>query len=226
MAKVTAMINELSDLGGEIVVQAALERPLAPQPGQYFTAAARGDGDYLPKTLFPISAGGGQLRLLSYSKLFWHVGQEISLHGPLGNGFSIPAGAKRVGLFGLSQKGALALLPLAGALLESGKEVALVSNAYLQGLPLDLEILPGEQALEVNLWADSAAFAIERNEITELCQRYGLGSPRKSSEVLIMSEMPCGGISTCAVCAVPTKRGWKNACKEGPVFTLAELAVP
>jgi hypothetical protein len=225
MTKVTGTIIELSDLGGEEVVRVALEKPLSPKPGQYFTALAKGDVDFLPRTVFPISWGGEQLQLLPYSKQTWHVGQEISLHGPLGNGFSLPDGAGRIGLFGPTQKQALSLLPLSNMLLDGGKEVALVSDAYLQGLPLDLEILPGDQTLEVSLWADASAFAIERNEITELWQRFRFESPRKTNEVLIMSEMPCGGISACGVCAVQTKRGWKNACKDGPVFSLAELAV-
>jgi len=35
--------------------------------------------------------------------------------------------------------------------------------------------------------------------------------------------MPCGGLGDCGLCAVDLKRGWKLACKDGPVFDLNEL---
>ena len=35
--------------------------------------------------------------------------------------------------------------------------------------------------------------------------------------------MPCGGAAECGICAVPFGRGWKLACKDGPVFELNPL---
>jgi NAD(P)H-flavin reductase len=40
---------------------------------------------------------------------------------------------------------------------------------------------------------------------------------------LVVAPMPCGGLAECGVCAVTTRRGWKLACKDGPVFDLGEL---
>jgi NAD(P)H-flavin reductase len=38
-----------------------------------------------------------------------------------------------------------------------------------------------------------------------------------------MAAMPCSGLADCGVCAVPARRGYKLACKDGPVFDLDEL---
>jgi hypothetical protein len=35
--------------------------------------------------------------------------------------------------------------------------------------------------------------------------------------------MPCAGLAACGVCAVQTRRGWKLACVDGPVFDLKEI---
>ena len=43
------------------------------------------------------------------------------------------------------------------------------------------------------------------------------------SQVLVLTDMPCGGLAECGVCAVDLKRGWKLACMHGPVFALSEL---
>ena len=223
MAKVNGTIIELSESGGELILQTALEKQLFPLSGQYFSIRSNDPCDVLPASAYPFSTLGQVLSLLPNTAARWYAGQEISVHGPLGNGFSLPASAGRIGLVGLTQKQALCLLPLARMLLDAGKEVALVSNAVLQGLPMDLEILPGDQAIEVNSWAEATALAVDREEIGALLSRYRFESARKVIEVLVMTEMPCSGLVACGVCAVHTKKGWKHACKDGPVFALNQL---
>ena len=216
-------IIEISETAGELILQVALEKELFPLPGQYFSIRSDDPCAVLPVSAYPVFASGQIMSLLPDKAERWHAGQEISLRGPLGNGFSLPVSAGRVGLIGLAQKQALCLLPLARVLLDAGKEVALVSDAVLQGLPMDLEILPGEQAIEVCAWAETAAFAVGWEEIAALLNRFRFESSRKTIEVLVMTEMPCSGLAVCGVCAVPTKKGWKHVCKEGPVFALNEL---
>jgi hypothetical protein len=46
---------------------------------------------------------------------------------------------------------------------------------------------------------------------------------RFEAQALVITPMPCGGIAECGVCAVTARRGWKLACKDGPVFDLTEL---
>jgi NAD(P)H-flavin reductase len=41
--------------------------------------------------------------------------------------------------------------------------------------------------------------------------------------VLLRTQMPCGALAECGVCAVRTRGGWKMACKDGPVFDWREL---
>ena len=153
----------------------------------------------------------------------WQIGQTIQLRGPLGNGFHIPAPAERIGLIANGAGKAACLLPLAETLLAQGKEVALVTNTPAQGLPMALEILPADQAQEVAAWADMLAFCAERTEIPELIEKYAQKRSRNPAEVFLQSEMPCAGTAVCGVCAVPTKKGWKLICKDGPVFALADL---
>lgn len=224
MTRVNGTIIEISDNGGELLLRATTERDLLPLPGQYFMFGCGSGEELLPFTVFPVRSGPDFIDFISISEFNWHIGQEVTFRGPLGQGFSIPIDATKVGLIGLTQKGALNLLPLAKRLLESGKEVALATDARLHGLPLDLEILPGEQALEVSIWADAAALAITRNQIAQSLDLFRIGYTKKPFEALILSEFPCGGMAGCGVCAVSTKKGWKNVCKDGPVFDLSELA--
>jgi len=53
--------------------------------------------------------------------------------------------------------------------------------------------------------------------------RPGLAGRAGEAQVLVVTPMPCGGLAECGVCAFTTRRGWKMACKDGPVFDLSEL---
>lgn len=224
MTRVNGTIVEISENGGEYLLKAALERQLLPIPGQYLRVSTDSADDLLPATVFPVHSGTEIIEFISYSRQNWHVGQEIAFRGPLGKGFSMQPDTAKVGLIGLSPKAALCLLPLARWMLEAGKEAALVTDAHLHGLPMDLEVLPGDQALEVSIWADAAALALTRDEIADALVQFSIEYVKKPMEAMILGEFPCGGTAGCGVCAVSTKKGWKNPCKDGPVFDLAELA--
>jgi len=48
-------------------------------------------------------------------------------------------------------------------------------------------------------------------------------SPRPGfAQALLMPLIPCG-VGACRACAVPTHRGYRLACTEGPFFDLLEL---
>jgi hypothetical protein len=53
--------------------------------------------------------------------------------------------------------------------------------------------------------------------------RPSLASRAGDAQVLVVTPAPCGGLAECGVCAVTTRRGWKMACKDGPVFSLNEF---
>jgi Leu/Phe-tRNA-protein transferase len=42
-------------------------------------------------------------------------------------------------------------------------------------------------------------------------------------QALIHTAMPCAGIAECGACAVRTRKSWRLACKDGPVFDISEL---
>ncbi|MBI5825361.1 MAG: hypothetical protein HZB18_15135 [Chloroflexi bacterium] len=43
------------------------------------------------------------------------------------------------------------------------------------------------------------------------------------AQVLIRTQMPCGALAECGVCAVRIHHHWEMACKDGPVFELKEI---
>ena len=223
MHSLHAKVSELFEVGGSAAALVDLDRPVLPLPGQYFKATAYHAGTILPVTVFPLDAGGNRLSLLPETAQIWYVGEELNLRGPLGNGFRLPTAAEWIGLVNYERCNAACLLPLANVLLAAGKEVTLVTDAPVQGLPLAVEVLPGDQAEEVAAWADALAIWAGQQDIPVLWQDFGKESSRKSIEVFIQSNMPCAGLAACGVCAVLTKKGWKHACKDGPVFVLHEL---
>jgi hypothetical protein len=65
-----------------------------------------------------------------------------------------------------------------------------------------------------------------RENMPELKQRLNgqnQWSAFRESQVLIHTQMPCGAAAECGVCAVTTRSSWKLACKDGPVFDMAEI---
>jgi hypothetical protein len=50
----------------------------------------------------------------------------------------------------------------------------------------------------------------------------GIGLPCPA-QVLITTPMPCAGLAKCGACAIASRRGWKLACEDGPVFDLNHL---
>jgi NAD(P)H-flavin reductase len=227
MSSSQGRILELFNTGAGIAALAALERPIISQPGQYLRVRTSIESAVLPVTAFPLDSGGELLRILPVSDQNWIVGQEVTLHGPMGRGFILPASARRVGLLATKEARIDTLLLFAEKALADGHEVALVTDALLTDLPTALEVLPTAQIKEVASWADYVAAVTSRTGIPGLVKNMDeLRKPinqKLPDEVLVLSEMPCAGAAACGVCAVLTKTGWKHACKEGPVFSMAEL---
>jgi hypothetical protein len=110
--------------------------------------------------------------------------------------------------------------------LEGGAAVVLVAETIPWGFPTEVEVQPLSAAAEAAAWADYLAIDIERDYLPESLELLG-GQTRKSgpsvAQVLVSTDMPCGGLAECGVCAVRTRKGWKLVCKDGPVFELSEL---
>ena len=196
---------------------------LIPAPGQYLLA---GDDSYAPLPVslsFTDSAPGGFI--VSPVPDFWMPGTEISLRGPLGNGFALPASARKVGLIALDSSPSR-LRGLILPALTQGAAVVFVSDSQVENLPDEVEVQPLSALGDVVAWADYAAFDVTRENLPgwmERLRKLKQASTLKEAEILIRAPVPCGGVAECGVCAVVTKSGWKMACKDGPVFALREI---
>jgi hypothetical protein len=118
------------------------------------------------------------------------------------------------------------LYPLAIQALAKNIDVVLFSPAPLPPLPAALEVQPLNTLPEAIHWADFIALDTDLKTLSVLRADLGLGAYEKfhcPAQVLIYIPMPCGGLADCGACAVPLRRGWKLACKDGPVFDLNSL---
>lgn len=206
---------------------------LIPEPGQYLLAhdgspdrhgPGRADSP-LPVPVFNAGPVPGGFLLAPPIPQTWQPGMSLSLRGPLGRGFSLPLSARRVALASLGETAAR-LKPVLTSALEQNAALVLVSDLDVPDLPPEVEIQPLSALAEVAHWADYLAIDVDRGSLPGLRELLGLGKQAKvvfEVQALVLTPMPCGGLAKCGVCAVTTHRGWKMACKGGPVFDLKEL---
>jgi hypothetical protein len=196
-----------------------------PAPGQYLLAHDPASDSPLAVPVF--SAGDSPGGFLAAPPLprGWLPGLTLSLRGPLGRGFHLPASARRAVLAALDASPAPLLSLLAPALAQ-GASVSFVCDSPPDGLPVEVEIHPLAALVEVCAWADFLALVLPRESMPGLRVRFHNGGrlavPR-AAQALILAPMPCGGLADCGVCSVDCREGEKPACKDGPVFDLAEL---
>ena len=198
---------------------------LIPSPGQYLLAHNPASDTPLPTPIFNAGSVSGGFLLAPPIPQTWQPGTNLSLRGPLGRGFSLPNSARHVTLVALGETSAR-LKPLLFDALNQGASVVLVSNLELPDLPPEVEIQPVAALPEVVHWADCLAMDIPREFLTGLRELLGFGRQariRCEAQALVLTPMPCGGMGECSVCTVTVRRGWKLACKDGPVFDLSEL---
>ena len=134
----------------------ALPATIRPLPGQYLFAFAAGQSEALAVPLFPAGPAGDLLRVAPPLPASWAAGMRLQVRGPLGSGFRLPPGARRVALAPLGCDPER-LLPLAYLPLAQDAAVALFSAAIPDGLPSAVEIAPPEQLPDVLAWADYLA---------------------------------------------------------------------
>jgi NAD(P)H-flavin reductase len=200
-------------------------RDLIPEPGQYLLAHDPASDAPLPAPVFNAGSVPGGFMIAPPIPRTWQPGMTLSLRGPLGKGFSMPGSAGCVALVALGETSAR-LNPLLADALEQDALVVLVSDLDLPDLPSEVEIQPVSALADVSTWADYIAIDMPSASLPELREKLGFGRQARSAfeaEVLVLTPMPCGGIAECGVCAVSVRRGWKMACRHGPVFDLQEL---
>lgn len=198
---------------------------LIPAPGQYLLAHDPASDDPLPVPLFPAGLAPEGFLVAPPLPRAWAPGLTLSLRGPLGHGFRLPASSRRVALAALDGSPASVLALLAPALAQESS-VVLVSDSPPDDLPSDVEIQPLKSLAEVCGWADYLAISVGRGNWPEwkptLARVKQAGGPREA-EGLILAPMPCGGLAECGACALSVGPESKMICKEGPVFDLFEL---
>jgi len=202
-----------------------IECPPQAQPaaGQYLLGWAFEDEDVpLAAPVFPAAfADGGFLAAAPIPKT-WEPGTALILQGPLGRGFDLPVSSSRLVMAALGDtvERLTVLLP---QVLAGGCAVAICAGCALPVLPPDVEIYPLDSLAEVLPWADFVVLDVPLSAFDRL--KALLASPLPPGQVLVETAMPCGGLSECGACAVQGCRGPKLACRDGPVFSLSELAV-
>ena len=197
-----------------------------PAGGRYLLGRTIADAAAaLAEPLFPSQIAAGRFQAAGPLPAGGEPGTMLELRGPLGKGFSLPEHARRAALIGLAETPSR-LLPLAIQAVNRQTAVALFTDAPLTGLPAALEIQPLAALAEALSWADFIAIDLNLQALPELRQQLGLGTVDQlpcPAQALLMTPIPCGGIAECGACAVPGHRGWKLACRDGPVFNLEEI---
>ena len=215
------------ETGGAISACIACPASIRPEAGQYLLADRVDEPESLPAAIF--SAGWSDGSLLAAPPLphSWKNGGELRLRGPFGQGFHLPALAHRVAaasLAGLPMR----LLPLLEQAIAHNLDVALYTNFVPAHLPRAVEVLPLEQLPEAMNWADYVAVDIALEDLGSLRAKLGLAHQQRCActiQALVVTPMPCGGTAECSICSFETKKGWRLACKDGPVFDFNDLEV-
>lgn len=219
----TGQVVELILQDGQRAARVSCPSNLIPVTGQYLLASGASDSPLPVPLFYTDSAPDGFTGLPAPD--FWMPGMEISVRGPLGRGFELPASARKVALIAFDDS-ISRLRGLIQPALSQGAAVVLVCDSRAESLPDDVEVQPSSALTEIVEWADYLAFDVARENLHGLMERLGKqnqASALREAEVLIRTQIPCGGVAECGVCAVTTKSGWKMACKEGPVFRLNEI---
>ena len=197
-----------------------------PTPGRYLAAQAPAEMDApLATPLFLSQVSQAGFWAASPLPASWIPGTELSLRGPLGKGFDLPRNVTRLALAALDASPAR-LLPLALAALERNCAITLFTAIPLPGLPSRIEIYPLDSLREALSWPDLLALDLPLDRLPVLRKLLGLRPDDPlpcSAQALLWAPLPCAGIAECGVCAVPSHRGYKLACLDGPVFPLESL---
>jgi hypothetical protein len=225
MKQGTGQLTELTLENGLTGGRLLCPQSLIPFPGQYLLAHEPVSDSPLPAPVFSAGSFPGGFLVAPPLPPTWRPGTSLSLRGPLGRGFSMPASARCIALVALGDTAAR-LKPLLAVALEQSALVALVSDLDFPDLPPEVEVQPVSALRNVAQWADYMALDLYRESLPGLREMLGLGEEagvKMEAQALVLTPMPCGGIAECGVCAVTARRGWKLACKDGPVFDLTEL---
>ncbi|MEP6894476.1 MAG: hypothetical protein ABI986_02595, partial [Chloroflexota bacterium] len=194
---------------GQHLARIACPAGLIPANGQYVLASDASDAPLPVPIFYTDSAPEGFLAAPPIPDT-WMPGLNISLRGPLGRGFAIPAFARKIALV-VFDDAPLRLRGLIRPALKQGAAVVVISDFAIGNLSDEVEVQPLSALAEVMAWADYAAFDVARANLPGLREKLGLTKKLPAlpkAQVLIRISMPCGGVADCGVCAVSLKSEW------------------
>jgi hypothetical protein len=214
-----------SEFEGGIIITLDCPPELIPKPGGYILAFDPGDADtVLPVPLFRVSTSPrATFQTIHGFPPGWGPGTTLALRGPLGQGFELPKDTRHLALVAINGD-VSRLLPLINLVPDA--DVAIFSSAPLPSLPLTVEAQPLNALPESLAWADTLALDLTLDALPTLRQTLGLGPHERlpcKAQALVVAPMPCGAMADCGVCAVPARKAYKLACKDGPMFDLNQL---
>jgi len=220
MRRILGHVAEIGLSAGEEQALIACPAESIPAPGQYLLAAEK--GAIQATVLFQSGTRKQGFLIASPFPESWQPGTALTLFGPLGRGFQLPADVNRLAMIAMGNTNSR-LLPLVDNLKSPQVSITLFSNAQPADLPPDVEAYP-IQDLEDSLdWPDF--FAIDTTlgrleALSALFDQVRQKRPGLRGQVLVRTHMPCCGLGKCGVCALRVKRSWKLSCEDGPVFDL------
>ena len=211
-------------------IGALIECPpeMLPSPGQYVQAHSLDNPDEVaPVSLFPSDfpshSAVAKAAFVAGPPIppSWQPGTVLYLRAPLGRGFAPQGSVKRLALAAIGISAAR-LLPL----LDADAETALFTDNLPDSIPVEVEVSPLSALPDALGWPDFLAMDCPLERLPALPGLLGLeanSAPPCPTQILISTPMPCGALAECGVCAVPAVRGYKLACKDGPVFDRGEI---
>ena len=232
MPEVVCVLEEIHD--GPDGVEGALRCPptLRPNAGQYLLAHIAGGDDVLPTPLFASGIREHGLQLAGPLPAAWTVGTRLAVRGPLGRGFKLPVNARHIVLASLNAHGSLLGLLVEMALSREAPKaetsVVFCGDSPAAGFPSEVEMLLLDSLPDLLSWADYLALDVDQKQLPELRGLLHLAPGQRcpvTAQVLVETPLACGGLAQCGLCAVETRRGWKLACEDGPVFDMDELEI-
>ena len=232
MPEVVCVLEEIH--AGSDGVEGSLRCPptIKPVAGQYLLAYVAGGDEVLPTPLFAFGIREHGLQLAGPLPAAWTVGMRLAVRGPLGQGFKLPANARHIVLASLNDHGSRLGLLVETALSQEAPKmetsVVFCGDSPAGSFPSEVEMLPLESLPDLLSWADYLALAVDQSQLPDLSGLLRLTPGQRCpvpAQVLIETPLVCGGLAQCGLCAVETRRGWKLACEDGPVFDLDELEI-
>lgn len=224
MGHTTGRVSEIR-LGSGRNIEAWIDcqESVIPAAGQYLLAFDKDDPDVALNTpLFAVEKSNLGFWASLQFPVNWPPGTILNLVGPLGHGFDMPRIIQRLGLVALGET-VSRLMPLVQFSTQNHSSMTLFTDLPLPRLPAALEVSPLALLKDSLEWSDFLALDVPLEKLPEIRTTLGLSERELlpcPGQVLVTTSMPCAGMAKCGVCAVPSWRGWKLACEDGPVFDL------